>query len=442
MGSLFFLLDAVAFGAVMWGVFALRGYVHSHALIRNIPLFAVVFLLASFVLWLFSFYDVKQLKKRMVSYKMLFVAWAVCLLGSASMIYFTSTVFDLPTPKRLLLAIVTLYYIYIYIFRRNYFKLDFAKKNVLIFGQSETITALIKELKNSRGFRVRDYEPTPTEGKRYAVKNLDLVITGSKLFKESSTAWDIISKQFISKGMVVDTDFNVYEDVFRRVSRESIEDSIWLLRGIGNRHEHAMYNTLKRTFDFTMACTLIPFLLPISGLIWCLIKWTDKCDPIFKQKRVGAFGTEFTIYKFRTISPKNQESENETLTRMGKILRRFRLDELPQLYNVLRGELSFVGPRPLWVGEYSILNENIPNHNIRTIAKPGITGWAQLNFKAPPNYKTKNGNKLLEEKRAFEAAFTRLSYDVWYIKNHSIMLDIEIMVKTVIRIFIKDSRVS
>ncbi|MBO4674911.1 MAG: sugar transferase, partial [Elusimicrobiaceae bacterium] len=417
-------------------------YVHSHALVRNIPLFAVVFLLASFVLWLFSFYDVKQLRKRKVSYKMLLVAWAVCLFGSASMIYFTSEIFNIPTPKRLLLAIVTLYYIYIYIFRRNYFKLDFVKKNVLIFGQSETITALVKELKSARGFRVRDYEPAPAESKHYSVKNLDLVITGSKLFKESPTAWDIISKQFISKGIVVDTDFNVYENVSRRVPRESIEDSIWLLRGIGSRHEHRIYHTLKRVFDFGAACVLIPFLLPLCGLIWIFIRWVDKCDPVFKQKRVGVFGTEFTIYKFRTISPKTQESENETLTRTGKFLRRFRLDELLQLYNVLRGDLSFVGPRPLWVGEASILDENIPNHNIRTIAKPGITGWAQLNFKAPPNYKTRNGNQSLEEKRAFEAAFTRLSYDVWYIKNRSIMLDIEIMVKTVIRMFIKDSRVS
>ena len=178
----------------------------------------------------------------MVSYKMLVVAWTVCLLGSSSMIYFTSSTFHLPTPKRLLLAILTLYYIYIYLFRRNYFKLDFAKKNVLVFGQSETITALVKEVKRSRGFRIREQELAPVEGKRYSLKNLDLVITGSKLFKENPAAWDIITKQFIARGAVVDTDFNVYEEIFRRVSRESIEDSIWLLRGIGNRHEHTMYN--------------------------------------------------------------------------------------------------------------------------------------------------------------------------------------------------------
>ena len=109
---------------------------------------------------------------------------------------------------------------------------------------------------------------------------------------------------------------------------------------------------------------------------------------------------------------------------------------------MLRGDISLVGPRPLWVGEYTILNEHIPHHHIRSIAKPGITGWAQLNFKAPPNYKTQNGNMQLVEQSSFDGAFTRFSYDVWYIKNHSIMLDLEILVKTGLRMFIKDSHVA
>ena len=117
------------------------------------------------------------------------------------------------------------------------------------------------------------------------------------------------------------------------------------------------------------------------------------------------------------------------------------MDEIPQLINVLRGELSFVGPRPLWEGELTILNSNIPNHTIRTIVKPGITGWAQLNFKAPPNYKITDAQHPAAEPHAFDAAFTRFSYDVWYIKNRSLWLDIEIMIKTGIRAFIKDSYV-
>ena len=250
-------------------------------------------------------------------------------------------------------------------------------------------------------------------------------------------------EKFIAKGACVDTDFNVFEHIFRRVSRESINDGMWLLRGIGNRRESAMYNMLKRSMDMTLAVCMLPFLLPLGGVIWLTIKLIDRENPLFTQKRVGYMGKSITLYKFRTIKQKNQESENEEITRTGAILRRFRLDEIPQIFNVLKGEISFVGPRPIWANEHEFLNTKIPNHAIRTIVKPGITGWAQLNFKAPLTYV--NLAKKTPEKfeaHAFDGAFTRFSYDVWYIKNRSVLLDIEILVKTGIRMFIKDSHVA
>lgn len=440
MKFLFLLLDFCAFSVIMWSVFVLRGYVNSSAFERNVPLFAVIFLFVTFVLWLFSFYDIKQLRKRMVSYKMLSVAWLICLLGCSTMIYFVSSVFSIPTPKRLLLIILTVYYVYICLMRRNYFKLDFAKKNVLIFGQSETISALVKEMKSSRGFRIRGVEPVPAENKHYSLNNLDIVVTGSRLFKEYPQAWEIISRQFISKGIVVDTDFNVYERMFRRVSRESIADSIWLLRGIGNRHEYTMYDDIKRAFDVIASIFLLPILIPLGLFIWVAVRIIDGYPPLFIQKRVGQLEKPIYIYKFRTIVPGGTE---ENITKCGRFLRRFRLDEIPQVINVLKGDISFVGPRPIWENEYDFLNKYVPNHNIRTIVKPGITGWAQLNFKAPPTYFNFR-NEAPEEldPHAFDAAFTRLSYDVWYIKNRSIMLDIEIMLRTGLRMFIKDTYVA
>ena len=442
-GKLFFLLDALAFFVITWiclyirhGGLSWSGF--RHQLVAFIP----IFLFVSFILWLFSFYDVKQLRKRMIAYKRLGIAWFITLVGSASVIYFVSALpLSIPTPRRILVVILFLYFAYIYLFRRNYFKLDFAKTNVLCFGNSPTLTELTAELKSSRGFNIRGHENAPLAEKRYSLNKLDFVIVGSKLFREQPQAWDVITSQFIAKGAVVDTDFNVYERVLRRVSRESIEDTAWLLRGIGNRHENAAYNMLKRVMDMTLAICLLPFLLPLGVLIWLLIRMVDKEKPLFTQKRVGLLGKEFSIYKFRTIQSKTQETEREQLTKTGAFLRRFRLDEIPQIINVLKGDLSFVGPRPLWIGELAILNHSIGNHAIRTIVRPGITGWAQLNFKAPPNYKTKNGQDKLEEKHAFDAAFTRFSYDVWYIKNRSIGLDFEILFKTGLRMFIKDSKI-
>ena len=399
-----------------------------------------VFLLTSFVLWLFSFYDIKLLRKRAIAYRRLIIALLITLAGSASVIYFLSALpTPFPTPRRILLIILFIYFSYVYLFRHNYFKLDVAKTTLLFFGDSPTIQALLQETTSSRGFNVRGHELMPLADKNYSLRNLDLVVIGSKLFREHPQTWDIISNKFIAKGAVVDTDFNAYERILRRAPRESIEDNMWLLRGIGARREDAMYHMLKRAGDMALALCLLPFLLPLGCVIWLVVHVIDGYPPLFIQKRVGQMEKPIYVFKFRTIKPGGTE---EHITRMGKILRRFRLDEIPQLINVLRGELSFVGPRPIWFNEHEFLKKHVPNHGLRTIVKPGITGWAQLNFKAPPTYfNFRNDNPAAIDPQAFEAAFTRFSYDVWYIKNRSVGLDLDILIKTGLRMFIKDSKV-
>ncbi len=438
----FLLLDGAVFFLMTWGILSLRHGGLTWPQFRDqLYAYIPIFLLATFVLWLFSFYDVKLLRKRVIAYKRLIIAWIITLIGSASIIYFAYAIpVHLPTPRRVLIVILFLYFAYIYILRRNYFKLDFAKTNVLVFGSSPTITELVKLMRQSRGYRIKEKEEIPLSGKKYNLKHIDMVIVGSKLFRENPQAWEIITRQFIARGAYVDTDFNAFEQVSQRVSRESVEDSMWLLRGIGNRHENSMYSMLKRVMDIGLALMLLPFIVPLGCFIWVFVRVVDGYPPLFIQKRVGYLEKPIYIYKFRTIKPGGTEAN---ITKCGKILRRFRWDEIPQVWNVLKGDISFVGPRPIWGNEYEFLNKHVPNHNIRTIVKPGITGWAQLNFKAPPTYfNFRNEDPSALDPKAFDAAFKRLSYDVWYIKNHSIMLDIEILVKTGLRMFIKDSHVA
>ncbi len=441
-GKGFLFVDTVVFFLLTWGILSLRHGGLTWPQFRDqLYVYIPIFLFASFVLWLFSFYDVKLLRKRVIAYKRLVIAWLITLLGSASVIYFAVAFpIHLPTPRRILLVILAVYFAYIYVFRRNYFKLDVAKINTVIFGDSPTITELVKGMRASRGYRIKEYATLPQADKKYNLKHLDLVIVGSKLFKDNPQAWDLITRQFIAKGAYVDTDFNAYERVFQRVSRESVEDSMWLLRGIGNRHQHTIYNMGKRFMDVALSVLLLPVLVPLGCFIWLFVRVVDGYPPLFIQKRVGYLEKPIYVYKFRTIKPGGTEAN---ITKCGKILRRFRLDEIPQVWNVLRGEISFVGPRPIWGNEYEFLNKYVPNHHIRTIVKPGITGWAQLNFKAPPTYfNFRNETPENLDPRSFEAAFTRLSYDVWYIKNSSILLDIDILIKTGLRMFIKDSHVS
>lgn len=172
--------------------------------------------------------------------------------------------------------------------------------------------------------------------------------------------------------------------------------------------------TYKRYFDFIISLVLVTLLLPIIFAICILIFVTMGRPIIFAQLRPGLNGRAFKIYKFRTMTNKkgvngNLLPEELRITRLGKILRKTSLDELPELFNVLRGDMSLVGPRPL-------LMEYLPLYSTRQMkrheVKPGITGWAQV-----------NGRNNLSWNLRFD-------YDLWYVEQWSIILDLQILFMT------------
>ena len=182
---------------------------------------------------------------------------------------------------------------------------------------------------------------------------------------------------------------------------------------------------LKSIFDKSLALFLIIIFLPIYIIVSLLI-WCKMGSPIlFRQKRPGKDEKIFGIYKFRTMTNETDEDGNllpdeERLRGIGRFIRSTSLDELPQLFNVLKGEMSFVGPRPLLI-EYLPLynNEQKRRHDV----KPGITGWAQV-----------NGRNAISWEQKFE-------YDVWYVDNQSFLLDIKILWLTFLKV-IKRSDIS
>lgn len=145
-------------------------------------------------------------------------------------------------------------------------------------------------------------------------------------------------------------------------------------------------------------------------------------SPIFRQERIGYGGTPFTLFKFRTMRDGPDDKarfaarEDDRLTRVGRVLRRLRVDELPQLWNVLRGDLSLVGPRPEQGPFVERFAETIPFYNHRHLVRPGITGWAQVNFGYADN-----------EADTVE----KLSYDLYYVKHVSPWLDLEVLGRSV-----------
>ena len=174
---------------------------------------------------------------------------------------------------------------------------------------------------------------------------------------------------------------------------------------------------MKRFFDIFFSITLILLLSPILFLI-CIVVFIDLGNPIlFKQKRPGLNEKVFTMYKFRTMSDELEKSDAQRLTIIGRTLRSLSLDELPELWNVLIGDMSFVGPRPLLV-EYLDLYDDFQKK--RHMVKPGITGWAQINGR----------NQLSWE--------DKFLLDIWYVENQSFLLDLKILLITVKKVLLRE----
>lgn len=180
----------------------------------------------------------------------------------------------------------------------------------------------------------------------------------------------------------------------------------------------------KRLFDVLMSVLGLVIVSPILPLIAIAVK-IDSPGPIFyKQLRVGEREVEYFVYKFRTMAQDAEmnsgavwaQKNDPRVTRLGKLLRKTRLDEIPQLYNVLKGDMSFIGPRPERMAFVERLKETIPFYSTRHFVKPGVTGWAQVCYP----YGASD-----------EDALEKLRYDLYYIKNYSILLDFRIILDTI-----------
>ncbi|MEX2515281.1 MAG: sugar transferase [Candidatus Paceibacterota bacterium] len=202
----------------------------------------------------------------------------------------------------------------------------------------------------------------------------------------------------------------LYETIFERIPLHRLEHE-WFIEHI-RRTPHIAYDTLKRSMDITVGGLLFLLTLPLYPFI-ALAIWLEDQGPIFyHQKRVGRFGEVIRIVKFRSMST---DMISKHVTRVGRFLRKTRIDELPQLWNVLEGKLSLIGPRPELPSLVGSYQESIPYYHARHLIKPGLSGWAQLRHDNPPKFAV----HINETKE-------KLSYDLYYIKNRSLLLDIKI----------------
>ncbi len=213
--------------------------------------------------------------------------------------------------------------------------------------------------------------------------------------------------------------YKVYEEVFDRIPLSLVSYS-WFLENISFATRIA-YDVLKRAMDMIISLALVVVSIPLYPFIALAIKLDDGGDIFIVQDRIGKGNKVVKLYKFRSMRSSDTgkwltESDSR-ITRVGSFLRKTRLDELPQLFNVVLGDLSLIGPRPDIIDLGRKLAKEIPYYTVRNLIAPGLSGWAQIKQDIPPQ-------SLGETKM-------RLSYDLFYIKNRSLMLDIKIALKTI-----------
>jgi putative colanic acid biosynthesis UDP-glucose lipid carrier transferase len=190
-----------------------------------------------------------------------------------------------------------------------------------------------------------------------------------------------------------------------------------------------IYASLKRALDLAVAVPALIFLAPLLLVIAALIRFDSKGPVLFRQTRLGLGGTPFAILKFRSMTVmengdtvRQATRDDARVTGIGRFLRASSLDELPQLLNVIKGEMSIIGPRPHARAHDEMYARLIPAYTQRQNTKPGITGWAQV-------------NGLRGETPTVDVMQKRVDFDLWYVKNANIALDIEILARTALEIF-------
>lgn len=242
------------------------------------------------------------------------------------------------------------------------------------------------------------------------IKSEDFKIYLKRLFDLKINGLKVISYE----------EFN--ESIQKRIDINQIDEE-WLLESNGfDILSNESQRNVKRALDLFIAFILLVLTIPIWIVTAIIIKLESPGPIIFKQVRIGENMKKFKIYKFRSMKvhdpakhPKYTENNDDRVTRFGKFMRKTRIDELPQLWNIIKGTMSFVGPRPEWdllVEEYK---KEVPYYNLRHMIKPGITGWAQVMFPY--------GECIEDAKR-------KLEYDLYYLKHQDLIMDVLIIMKT------------
>jgi lipopolysaccharide/colanic/teichoic acid biosynthesis glycosyltransferase len=311
-------------------------------------------------------------------------------------------------------------------------------KKVLFVGNSKDIDVLVAELSKFNphyhvvGYLAVGESSVDAHVKRVLEEDLDefvyknyvseIVVISSK---NKLTSIDLYNKllSLLEKGIVIRKYNQVYESSTYRLPIHFDDKELYKFFPFSRSNQNKLYVYFNRIFDIALSLVGLFFFFLVSPVLWLVNLFFNKGSFFYTQERIGKNGVPFTIYKMRTMVPNAEQNgavfatvNDVRITSFGKFLRKTRFDELPQFINVLKGDMAIIGPRPerqVFVDEISA---TIPLYQSRHVIKPGLTGWAQVNYSYGAS---------------LEDSLMKLQYDLYYIKHRSLFLDINIVIKTV-----------
>ena len=326
------------------------------------------------------------------------------------------------------------------IFRRIVCSLYMKKKNVLIFGSNHIENNIQEDIIRSLDYNYVGYiSNNKSRATEYLIGSYEQM---EEIIYQKKIDILVIVKDIKSPGFkkymkrIFDLKINglkimnyeeFNEDIQKKIDINKINEE-WLLQSNGfDILNNEVQRNIKRGMDLMLALILMVILSPLALIVSIIIKLESKGPVIFKQMRIGENMRPFKVYKFRSMRLHDPEKyskytlDNDSrVTKFGKFIRKTRIDELPQLWNILKGTMSFVGPRPEWDILAKDYARQIHYYNLRHLIKPGITGWAQVMFPY--------GESLDDAKK-------KLEYDLYYLKHQDFILDVLVVVKTAKAVF-------
>ncbi len=380
--------------------------------------------------YLFDLYDLFRIKPTLPHLRRFGLALLFCLLVGVLLFYFMP-IFGI-TPKTNLLIQLGFFGLISFAGRRIIYLIfsGQATQPVVLIGQTKYLSDLDTAIKTNpqTGLKIVAQVDTLTHAlEKHG--NLEKPLFIYESFNESTPNNQVI--HLLKKGIEVLDVAQAYERYFDKIPISYINAS-WIVENIKSS-KNSSYNLIVRIRDIILASIILIATIPFTLIFGVLIYAYDRKNIFYISSRIGINGKVFNCYKFRSMSTdleKNPDADGShamwqsntdlRTTPIGRIIRKLHIDEIPQMLNIILGDMALVGPRPERPYFVNLLGEHIPNYGLRHIIRPGFTGWAQIKYRYA---------------RSIDDSREKFEYDLFYIKNRNFFLDIGIMLKTLQIIF-------